>query len=275
MKFFVFGGGLGNQLFQYSYYRYLKKKYPSERILGIYPDSLKAHNGIEIDKWFDIELPPTSYLYNKLGILLYRVNRFLYNHGYRLLFCNRVYPQSMKHFFQWGDWQDYSIIKQINIFEFRSELPIGKENMEFLKKMETCNSISVHIRRGDYLKTDLIHIYGGICTSKYYREAIKFMEQEVEEPFFFFFSDDCLYVETEFADIRNKIIISHNRDDRSFFDMYLMAHAKNMILANSTFSCWAAYLNRTAKIIITPDRWVNTDFSKLEAMPNEWIKIRV
>ena len=40
----------------------------------------------------------------------------------------------MKHFFQWGDWQDYSIIKQINIFEFRSELPIGKENMEFLKK---------------------------------------------------------------------------------------------------------------------------------------------
>ncbi|MEO3596343.1 alpha-1,2-fucosyltransferase, partial [Phocaeicola vulgatus] len=153
--------------------------------------------------------------------------------------------------------------------------PIGKENMEFLKKMETCNSISVHIRRGDYLKTDLIHIYGGICTSKYYREAIKFMEQEVEEPFFFFFSDDCLYVETEFADIRNKIIISHNRDDRSFFDMYLMAHAKNMILANSTFSCWAAYLNRTAKIIITPDRWVNTDFSKLEALPNEWIKIRV
>ena len=116
----------------------------------------------------------------------------------------------MKHFFQWGDWQDYSIIKQINIFEFRSELPIGKENMEFLKKMETCNSISVHIRRGDYLKTDLIHIYGGICTSKYYREAIKFMEQEVEEPFFFFFSDDCFYVETEFADIRNKIIISHN-----------------------------------------------------------------
>lgn len=93
--------------------------------------------------------------------------------------------------------------------------------------------------------------------------------------FFFFFSDDCLYVETEFADIRNKIIISHNRDDRSFFDMYLMAHAKNMILANSTFSCWAAYLNRTAKIIITPDRWVNTDFSKLEALPNEWIKIRV
>lgn len=60
MKFFVFGGGLGNQLFQYSYYRYLKKKYPSERILGIYPDSLKAHNGIEIDKWFDIELPRES-----------------------------------------------------------------------------------------------------------------------------------------------------------------------------------------------------------------------
>lgn len=72
-----------------------------------------------------------------------------------------------------------------------------------------------------------------------------------------------------------RLIISHNRDDRSFFDMYLMAHAKNMILANSTFSCWAAYLNRTAKIIITPDRWVNTDFSKLEALPNEWIKIRV
>lgn len=274
MRLFIFGGGLGNQLFQYSYYSYLKRKNPSEKIWGIYPDSQIAHNGIEIDKWFDVELPPTSHIWNKLGILLYRVNRFLYYRNYRLLFCSRTYPQSIEHFFQWGNWQNYSIVKQINRFDFRPNLPLGKENIEILEEMNACNSVSVHVRRGDYLENNLKDIYGNICTPKYYQKAIKIMIQKVEDPVFFFFSDDFLYVEKEFADVKNKVIVSHNRNERSFFDLYLMAHAQNMILANSTFSCWAAYLNKTAKIIITPDRWMNS-FSKLEALPDEWIKIHV
>ena len=58
-------------------------------------------------------------------------------------------------------------------------------------------------------------------------------------------------------------IVNINKGDRSFFDMYLMAHAGNMILANSTFSCWAAYLNKNVKNVYCPSRWVN-----IEPKPN-------
>ena len=218
MKFFVFGGGLGNQLFQYSYYSYLKKKNPSEIFFGVYPNSQMAHNGIEIDKWFDISLPSTSFLSDKLGIFLYRVNRFLYYRKCPLLFCNRTYPQSTEHFFQWGNWQNYSIVKQVEPFKFRPDLFLGEENKQILEKMKMCNSVSVHVRRGDYLNPNLKHLYGGICTQEYYQKAMAIVLEKVEHPVFFFFSDDALYIEKEFADIKNKVIVSHNKKDRSVFD---------------------------------------------------------
>ena len=90
----------------------------------------------------------------------------------------------------------------------------------------------------------------------YYKKAIAEINKSIENPVFFFFSDDKKYVEETF-DVPNKVIVTCNKGKRSFFDMYLMAHCKNMIVANSTFSWWAAYLNTRAEKIYCPIRWNN------------------
>ncbi|WP_418663834.1 alpha-1,2-fucosyltransferase, partial [Bacteroides sp.] len=87
----------------------------------------------------------------------------------------------------------------------------------------------------------------------------------------FFFSDNVDYVNEYFDDVE-KTVISWNKGERSFFDMYLMAHGKNMIIANSTFSCWAAYLNKNNPIVICPQIWRNDRPSPPVVLDN-WITI--
>lgn len=63
MKIIVFQGGLGNQIFEYAYYSYLKNKYKNERFFAYYPKAaLKRHNGFELSRRFEVEMPPTSFL---------------------------------------------------------------------------------------------------------------------------------------------------------------------------------------------------------------------
>ena len=100
-------------------------------------------------------------------------------------------------------------------------------------------------------------------------EVIKEM---VSEPRFFYFSDDATYVREHFPVSEGDVVVSCNTGERSFFDMYLMAHAKHMILANSTFSCWAAYLNRNHPVVVCPAKWRN-DKPSPPVVRKEWIKI--
>ena len=76
MKVIVFQGGLGNQIFEYAYYSYLKNKYKNERFFAYYPKSaLKRHNGFELSRRFKVEMPPTSLLTNLLGGILFYLNK--------------------------------------------------------------------------------------------------------------------------------------------------------------------------------------------------------
>ena len=85
MKVIVFQGGLGNQIFEYAYYSYLKNKYKNERFFAYYPKSaLKRHNGFELSRRFKVEMPPTSLLTNLLGGILFYLNKIFR----RLGFCH-------------------------------------------------------------------------------------------------------------------------------------------------------------------------------------------
>lgn len=76
MKIFAFQGGLGNQLFEYAYYSYIKSKYPNHHIYGYYNSrALRSHNGLEIEKWFDVELPKSSFLSDCIGTWFFWVNK--------------------------------------------------------------------------------------------------------------------------------------------------------------------------------------------------------
>lgn len=256
MKIVTFWGGLGNQIMEYAYVQWLSKQYPGEKIYGFYPKvGLSGHNGLEIQKWFEVSLPQTTVLSNLLGNSFFLVGR---------LFAKLKFPKpltcTMRQFktdrmFHCDYWQDLKFMPESFSLKYRN-FPINAKNQKLLNRIQTENAIAVHIRRGDFLKPNTHKIYGDICTEKYYKEALDSMRNDVEKPLFVFFSDDAEYCKQTYR-MENMIVVDWNKGEDSFFDMYLMSHCPYMILANSTFSYWAARLNKRARKIICPERWVN------------------
>ena len=128
----------------------------------------------------------------------------------------------------------------------------NKENEIIGKQIQETQSVSLHIRRGDYLNPENKSIFDGICTEEYYEQAVKKIQELVENPHFYIFSDDPEYARRKYAGEEYTVVdINHGKD--SFFDMYLMSLCKHNICANSTFSFWGARLNQNEdKIMIRP-----------------------
>lgn len=165
----------------------------------------------------------------------------------------------------WGD----------RIPELRKQLefPVSKnpKNTEMLEKINNTESVSIHLRRGDYLNQENQAIYGGICTEEYYDKAISYVVEHVENPHFFIFSDDATYAKEKYNKENYTVVdINHGRD--SFYDMQLMGSCKHNICANSTFSFWGARLNENPeKIMIRPLKQRNTcDWYVPEVMKQLW-----
>lgn len=274
MKIITFQGGLGNQLFEYAYYLFLRKKYPHERFYGLYPTiAMNQHYGLEINKWFEVSLPKENWFSKTMGYFLYRANRWLLYRNLPGIFCNSDKNIEDSKLLVFGYWQDKQFVNKVTLPQFRSDLKINVYNKDLLTELQKSNAVAVHVRRGDYTQPSVQALYGGICTPNYYKNAIKKAQQDIKDAVFYFFSDEPDYVEQNFVFVENKVIVSGNKGEDSFFDMYLMAHAKNMILANSTFSCWAAYLNNDVKIVYCPQRWINREPIP-DLIKEEWIVIK-
>ena len=139
-------------------------------------------------------------------------------------------------------------------FRFR-EIPLSERMAAYKNSMENSNSVSVHIRRGDYLDVD--EVYGGICTKEYYRKAMKKMERVIPNCRFFIFTNDIPWAKEHITG-ENVTIVEGNNEDTGYIDMYLMTRCKHYILANSSFSWWGCYLNASKeKKVIAPNRWAN------------------
>ena len=273
MKFLVFQGGLGNQLFQYAYYQYIRTKYPNQNIYMVSLSKSKlGHYGLEIDKWFDVKLPKQNFISKTVGYLLYKVNRFNYNHHLPIFLTSVDDQYNESKPLYYGYWQDVRFLEKKSFPKFKKDLKLNDKNLEVLKKIKSTNSVAVHVRRGDYLKGGALDIYGGICTEEYYKKAIEMMNSKLSDPSYYFFSYDPDYIYNAFDYVDKKTVVSWNTGQNSFLDMYLMSHAGNMILANSSFSCWAAYLNHNNGNIICPVRWTNKKKSPNVKFEN-WINI--
>ena len=177
---------------------------------------------------------------------------------------------------------------------------VRKKDMELAHKINETNSVAIHIRRGDYINVKETRNKFGILANQYYHKAMDYMYQMTCSPFFYIFSDDTNWAEENFADIKNKIVIKHNKSrinstydnyktfryvkfrfkflfnyrlQKAINDFNLMRCCKHFIIANSTFSWWAGYLGeKKNKIIICPYNWSNKRTSE-NSTPKEWIRI--
>lgn len=143
-------------------------------------------------------------------------------------------------------------------------------NREMADRMRNGNSVSVHVRRGDYLNPENVTMFGNICTDAYYQNAIDFVKSILPDAHFYFFSDDVSHVKKRFSGDDYTIVdINHGRD--SFYDMWLMSNCKHNICANSTFSFWGARLNPNEnKIMIRPTIQKNSQVFVKEEMEDLW-----
>lgn len=159
---------------------------------------------------------------------------------------------------------------------FPGENAMPGRNAEMMQKMRETESVSVHIRRGDYLDAANRPIFGGISTKDYYRAAIAYLKEKYPQASFFFFSDDIPYVRENYRDDAFEII-DWNHGRNSVYDMMLMSCCKHNICANSTFSFWGARLNPyESKVMIRPSIHKNTQIcipEQMKALWNGWTLI--
>lgn len=139
MKIVTFWGGLGNQIFEYAYMKWLQSKYPKEKFYGFYPKiGLSAHNGLEINQRFKVELPPETFFSTCIGYFLFYINRLLRRLKWPLLFTCTHLNQHYKACFHCDYWQDKKYILSNFNLQFHID-KLGEKNQYLLDLMQNDN----------------------------------------------------------------------------------------------------------------------------------------
>ena len=294
MDVVIIFNGLGNQMSQYAFYLKKKKLSKSTRFL-FSKKSQKIHNGYELDKVFGIKyydslINRILYLifislgYKKFTFISKPVIRVLKNLGLSIINENNNYnfnPDYLKPSrgikFYVGGWHSEKYFADTkgtihNIFQFNFK-NIGEKNLEVLEQIKKSTSVSVHVRRGDFLDKNNYSKLGAVCTLSYFLCAIEKMKTLVENPHFYFFTNDNLWVRNNFNG-PNFTIININTFGNSWKDMFLISNCDHHINSNGSFSWWSAWLNKNkGKIVIVPKNFmVNRYFEDI--YPESWIQLQ-
>lgn len=277
-----FGDGLGNQMFQYAFYIAMKHTYPNNLvkmdIFNIYGGYI--HNGFELNRVFGIETNECS---KREALILsdycprqekkYRIANLFY--GFRryvfgikdsyitqddpTCYYSEVFNLSeLKSYILKGNWVNekyFSAYREELLSDFKFPEITESANVNYVKQINNSNSVSVHIRKGDYINSGMLNL-----TIEYYDMAKKIIEERIENPEYFIFTDDKNAISEYLKLFDHYTVIEGNKGEQSFRDMQLMSLCKHNIIPNSTFSFWGAYLNKNPdKIVVAPDR-AKSDF---------------
>lgn len=279
-------GGLGNQMFQYAFAKALQQKGYEVKIDISAFETYKLHGGYQLDK-YNIDLDPSTKDENDKfykNTFFYKVlRRFGIDFSRRikeksLLFDNRFLEiednSYLDGYFQCEKY--FKDIRQIILKQFTINQEVSNYTKEIENKIQNSqNSCSLHIRRGDFVNSTNINIHGA-CDIEYYKKAIQYLEEKVENINYFIFSDDIEWVKENLA-IQNAIYIDSKEKRIPHEDIYLMSLCKNNIIANSSFSWWGAWLNQNEKkMVIAPKRWFADDEMQKQSSDivcESWVKI--
>jgi hypothetical protein len=148
-------------------------------------------------------------------------------------------------------------------------------NAELFSEIAECDSVSLHVRRGDYAADPATRATHGVCSLDYYDRAVTYVVERVSEPVFFLFSDDPQWVRDHLK-VRGSVkIVDHNGLDSGSEDLRLMARCRHHVIANSTFSWWGAWLDPNPdKIVVAPRQWFADDsLVTTDLLPASWVKL--
>ena len=279
-------GGLGNQMFQYAMAKSFAKNrndifkmdisfYPKQTLRKYELNLFYVKEDIAADKE-NIMLRGQEGLYykirKKLNIPLKRPSTYIRETLNFNIEKEVSYPK--ENIYLDGIWQNekyfFNIRKEL-ISDFTPKIHLGTEAKSYIEEIQKKNSISLHVRRGDYIANDHTKSFHGVCNIEYYKKAIEYIVSNVPQPKFYIFSDDMQWCKKNFSFLENKVYV--DKTANAIEDLELMKNCKHNIIANSTFSWWGAWLNNfNNKIVITPKIWWEAK-PKQHIAPEKWIKL--
>ena len=284
-------GGLGNQLFQYATGRALARRLGVPLRLDISEFQSYLLRRFELnqltinaeiakpDELTGFVINPSRFqrVYSRLAISLgltisriaFKENKFTYNKSFEDI-RHPVYLN--------GYWQSEKYFKSAEE-ELRHELclvdGLCDASQNALDEITKCSAVSLHIRRGDYITNQSAAAVHGVCSLDYYHSAIRHICKYVPNPVFFVFSDDPQWAKDNLKITYPVHFVEGNGPDRGIEDLWLMKSCNHHIIANSSFSWWAAWLNDNQdKIVIAPRIWfLDKKLDARDLIPAQWHRL--
>lgn len=267
--------GLGNQMFQYALFCALEEQGVKVKADLSQFKIPKDRRHYELDKVFGLRLPLASPIGSAILQIGSKITHTLFHKPYKETHSQfgTFNPEVLlrRNAYLNGYWQSERYFNQIELLirdRFQFVEPLDSDNRARLDEIKNCNSVSLHVRRTDFLKQN-----NWAISPQYYLRAINTLNNKLDEPVYFVFSDDLIWARNQFFGPQFRYV-EGNTGARSFRDMQLMSHCRHHIIANSTFSWWGAWLNPFAgKIVIAPDCWQPELQGTRDILPQNWVTL--
>lgn len=292
-------GGLGNQMFQYALGRSIAERLSTvvkldlstfesnqHRRYGLHSFNIWEHIATEQE----IEAIKGRKYTRKEALVLRTCSRL----GFRpatdaLLSKGRVLRERHLHFdsevlnatgslYVEGYWQSekyFKDIRDILLREFTIKHGHDPQSQKLSETIQSTNSVSLHVRRGDYVHSKTAAEVLGFCGLDYYERSIDHILENVPAPHFLVFSDEPDWAKENIRTKCPTTFVDHNNTSRDYEDLRLMSMCQHHIISNSSYSWWSAWLSRFhSKIVIAPLQWFkNTAMTTADLIPEAWLRL--
>jgi len=269
-------GGLGNQLFQFAAGSAVADYHKTTLMFDLsFLKKRENNSGYTFRNYelngFEYLRIPSQTIIEKIKI---RVRSINYYEEKTLRFDPLIFQQTFQNSYLKGYFQSEKYFESIKP-QLRNILAIQVPHANYtLEKIMKTNSLSLHIRRGDYISNPENLKFHGLCSISYYHQAIKHIAEHVPDLHVFVFSDDLNWA-------RQHLVVNYPvhfvDNNNSIADMQLMSLCKHNVTANSSYSWWGAWLNNNPdKIVVAPKKWFADTIAESQSetiVPEKWIRL--
>jgi len=289
-------GGLGNQLFQYAAGRRLAALHDTVLKLDIsfFQSQDKRDYSLSPFNISQVFATPEEVTRAKKGVFISTLSGesntffsgFIKSCYRRAVFSEpyvKPYPaefirNSRKNTYLDGYWQSekyFNDIQDIIRAEFTLKQNVDELNHQIAQQIRSSQSVSIHIRRGDYVTEPETNLTHGVLPVSYYQQSIEIIRSKIANPTFFVFSDDQEWAVNSLHIDSPVFYVTNNGESRKEVDLWLMSICCHHIIANSSFSWWGAWLSTNSDmLVISPRRWFADQILVIDDLiPEDWIRI--
>lgn len=274
-------GGLGNQLFQVSAGKSLELKTGKKvDFTTSYIEKIGNSHGMDISKYFTLDdcLSKSKSISKEKLIMLRKINTI--SRKLKIADLNRYYfsdevgydstifelskPRKILGYFQ--SWKYFDSLTDFSFLEVKKPVSNGFRALELEISNSECGAI--HIRRGDYVKQGQTF---GLLSYKYYEESIEQLSLSKGSTLYVF-SDSVEIAEPILRPWGGRYLLRFVKNFEDFESMLLMSRFPKIVIANSSFSYWAALLGGKKGEVIAPSKWFKSWDDPAELIPPYWTK---